>query len=173
MLFNIGLVADRLRQDERAVDAYEAFLRELPDAENRAQVEARVRLLRDQIAEHDRLASAATRDAETDEPSDGPNTGAIILLSVGGLALGGAVAGAIWWADRANVLGQCDERGCANVGVIEDEQSAAIGLTIAAGVVGLASVVVGAVLLASGGEPEASAARCGVSPFGVACAGRF
>lgn len=175
MLFNIGLVADRLRRDERAVEAYEAFLREMPDTENRAQVEDRVRLLRDELDERERLAAASDADtrAEDDGGSGGSDVGAIVLLSIGGLAVGGAIAGAIWWADRGDVLGQCDERGCANVGVIETERNAAIGVTVASGVVGLASLVVGAIILASGDDDETTAAACGISPVGVSCAGRF
>ncbi len=169
MLFNIGLVADRLRRDELAVESYEAFLHELPDAANRGEVEERLRLLR--------AGLEAQRPATTAQAEEGgANAAAIVLVSLGGLAVGGAIAGAIWWADRADVLSQCDARGCANVGTIEGERSAAIGVTIAAGVVGLAALTTGVILLASGrGRSDAgeSALACGVSPFGVSCAGRF
>lgn len=50
LLFNVGQCHDRLREDERAIEAFERYLRELPNAENRIQVEARIRALREGIA---------------------------------------------------------------------------------------------------------------------------
>src|SRR5690606_14179691 len=41
LLFNIGSVAERLRDDQRALDAYEAYLTAVPDAVNRSFVERR------------------------------------------------------------------------------------------------------------------------------------
>ncbi len=91
--------------------------------------------------------------------------------------MGGAVAGAVWWANRADALNQCDDRGgCMNASTIEGEQSAAIGVTIATGVVALAAITTGVILLAAGGgagDDDASATTCGVSPLGVTCSGRF
>ena len=46
LLFNIGSAADRLRQNQRALDAFEAYLEAMPDASNRREVEGRIRVLR-------------------------------------------------------------------------------------------------------------------------------
>ncbi|MCB9604553.1 MAG: tetratricopeptide repeat protein [Sandaracinus sp.] len=46
LLFNIGQTADRLRDDERAIAAFELYVDLLPDAENRRQVEVRLDILR-------------------------------------------------------------------------------------------------------------------------------
>jgi tetratricopeptide (TPR) repeat protein len=46
LLFNVGQAADRLRLDAKALQAFEAFLQERPDAPNRAEVEARIVALR-------------------------------------------------------------------------------------------------------------------------------
>jgi tetratricopeptide (TPR) repeat protein len=46
MLYNIGLAADRLREDAVALDAFERYLRATSDTEGRAQVEQRVEALR-------------------------------------------------------------------------------------------------------------------------------
>jgi len=46
LLFNIGQTADRLRRDQEALGAFEAYLRQVPDAPNRSQVENRVQALR-------------------------------------------------------------------------------------------------------------------------------
>ena len=160
LLYNIGLAADRLRRDPRAIEAYESYLRELPDAANRARVEERLGFLRSAHAEH------------VDEPRPS-NGAAVALLTLGGASLAGSVVGAIWWADRADVVSQCEDRGCANTDTIERERNSAMGVTLAAGAVGLASIIAGAVLLAKSGDDDAEATRCGVFPGGVTCTGRF
>lgn len=45
ILFNIGLVHDRLRRDGEALDAFRRYLEAVPDAENRAEVERRIEVL--------------------------------------------------------------------------------------------------------------------------------
>lgn len=46
MLFNIGQAADRARHDARAIEAFEAYLEQQPDAPNRAMVENRLEVIR-------------------------------------------------------------------------------------------------------------------------------
>jgi tetratricopeptide (TPR) repeat protein len=62
LLYNIGQAADRLRQDERALDAFTRYLELVPDGENRAAVETRVRAIREAI-EADRARDAALLSA--------------------------------------------------------------------------------------------------------------
>jgi tetratricopeptide (TPR) repeat protein len=72
--YNIGLAADRLRQDEKALDAFYAYLADVPDAENRAEVEGRIRAL--EKAQADREAAAATTpEAVAREANDNDSTG--------------------------------------------------------------------------------------------------
>lgn len=56
LLYNIGSAADRLQQEERALTAFEEYLRELPEATNRREVEGRIRVLRQHM---DREAAEA------------------------------------------------------------------------------------------------------------------
>jgi tetratricopeptide (TPR) repeat protein len=56
LLFNVGQTADRLRQDEKALAAFRAFLEQRPDASNRPEVESRIAALE--------RAEAAREDAE-------------------------------------------------------------------------------------------------------------
>jgi tetratricopeptide (TPR) repeat protein len=63
--FNIGQAADRLRHDREARDAFEAYLAALPDASNRVEVEARLRVLREEIARDDALRAQAASGATT------------------------------------------------------------------------------------------------------------
>lgn len=46
LLYNIGVAADRLRHDQEALDAFEQYLREVPSAANREEVEGRVTAIR-------------------------------------------------------------------------------------------------------------------------------
>jgi tetratricopeptide (TPR) repeat protein len=52
LLFNIGQAADRLRQDEKALEVFRAYLSQVPAAANRAEVEARIAQLEQWVAEH-------------------------------------------------------------------------------------------------------------------------
>lgn len=54
LLFNIGQAADRLRQDEKALEVFRAYLTQVPAAANRAEVEARIAQLEQWIAERNR-----------------------------------------------------------------------------------------------------------------------
>jgi tetratricopeptide (TPR) repeat protein len=58
LLFNIGQVADRLRQDDKALASFRAYVQQVPDAPNRVEVESRIAALERAAAE--REASAAT-----------------------------------------------------------------------------------------------------------------
>jgi len=51
MLYNIGQAADRLRHDERALEAFKTFLSLLPDDPVRPEVELRVAALEKSVAE--------------------------------------------------------------------------------------------------------------------------
>ncbi len=57
LLYNIGQCHDRLRNDKQAVDALQRYLKEMPEAENRREVEARLLVLR-----------AAVRKSEAERP---------------------------------------------------------------------------------------------------------
>lgn len=59
LLYNIGLVEDRLRHDHQALEAFRGYLAEIPNAENRSAVESRIRVLEAEIAQDEELARAA------------------------------------------------------------------------------------------------------------------
>lgn len=66
ILYNVATVADRLRQDGLALDAYRGYLDARPNAEDRTQVEARISVLTEQIAAREReeeARAAAEREA--------------------------------------------------------------------------------------------------------------
>jgi tetratricopeptide (TPR) repeat protein len=45
LLSNIGTVLDRLRRDQEALDAYQSYLAQVPDAANRPLIEERIRII--------------------------------------------------------------------------------------------------------------------------------
>jgi tetratricopeptide (TPR) repeat protein len=56
LLWNIGLSADRLRRDDEAIEAFDRYLRERPDAPNRRDAELRLEALRRARAERESAA---------------------------------------------------------------------------------------------------------------------
>ena len=70
--FNIGQAADRLRHDREAVSAFEAYLEAVPDAANRVEVEARLRVLRSEISRDDALRAQALAGSGQTPASDPP-----------------------------------------------------------------------------------------------------
>jgi hypothetical protein len=50
LLLNIASAADRVRNDELSLKALEQYLNDVPAADNRAQIEARIAVLREQLA---------------------------------------------------------------------------------------------------------------------------
>lgn len=68
LLYNMGQCYDRLRRDEEAVDAFERYLEAMPAAENRSQVESRIRALREAIARRANPELAPTAVAAAAEP---------------------------------------------------------------------------------------------------------
>lgn len=74
LLYNIGQVSDRLRRDQQAVEAFEEYLKQEPDAPNKAEVESRVRVLREAIERNkakrqEAVAPAAVAAAPATEPA--------------------------------------------------------------------------------------------------------
>jgi len=67
LLFNIGTAAERLRHDDRAIEAFEGYLAAMPDAPNAASVRSRLEILR-------RSAAASTVDARAETTADAANS---------------------------------------------------------------------------------------------------
>ena len=86
LLYNIGSAADKLRRDQQALEAFEAYLAQVPDAENRNEVAARIEVLRAQVTAHATTAQPSTRVAtprEAATPSTRENAGEATAVRVG------------------------------------------------------------------------------------------
>lgn len=51
LLFNIGQAADKLRRDQEALDAFKAYLAQVPDGEGAREAESQVRILEQRLAQ--------------------------------------------------------------------------------------------------------------------------
>jgi len=90
--FNIAQAADRLRRDREARDAFEAYLRAIPDAPNRVEVEARLRVLREEIARDDTLRAQAASGSRA-PPAEAPIVEQWWFWTLIGVAVAGAGVG--------------------------------------------------------------------------------
>lgn len=93
LLYNIGQSADRLRLDREALEAFERYLAEVPDAENRVEVETRVAVLRETIARDEALRAEAQRAGTAQPAGDGPIEEQWWLWMLVGLGVAGAGVG--------------------------------------------------------------------------------
>lgn len=73
LLYNVAAAADRGGHEREALEAYVAFLEGVPDADNRAYVEARIAVLR---------ASLETTDTAVPDTAEGPSTGDAVVDEV-------------------------------------------------------------------------------------------
>ncbi len=111
LLYNIAATLDRLRRDEEAADALRAYLEAVPDAPDRTEIEARLRVLDAAIAERHaaeeaRAAQAAEEEARRQQeereliqpppPEERSGLHPAIAISVGGAAL--VAGGLIVWS---------------------------------------------------------------------------
>ena len=92
LLYNIGQAADRLRLDEQALEAFEAFIAAVPDHPTRTAVDARIAVLRSQIA--------SGRESESGGPGAVP---AVLAIAGGAVAVAGGVLLGLALADRAEL----------------------------------------------------------------------
>lgn len=95
LLYNIGQTADRLRRDERAIEAFSQYLEEQPDAANRQEVETRLNALRaavearraDEAAVEARLAAlSATSSTASEVPSSSVPAEALVATAPSAVA---------------------------------------------------------------------------------------
>ena len=101
LLYNIGQSLDRLRRDVEALEEFEAFLEQNPDSHKRREVEARVAILREQVAAQPDVPTPAEAAATTvqpnpvAEPAPEPASKAWIAGVVGGVLVVVAVVLAV------------------------------------------------------------------------------
>jgi tetratricopeptide (TPR) repeat protein len=170
LLFNVGVAAERLRRDERALEAFEAYLEALPDAPNRPSVESRMEVLRSAIAAS---SQSARRDGETPTADGGPGAGPWILT---GAALAVAVTGGVLLglgaAKKSDVESAMGVE-WTNVSGDYDGAIAFSSIGVALLAVGGAALAAGIIWVIAGSSGSESSTAVSVSPLGVDVRGRF
>ncbi len=178
LLFNVGAAADRLRKDQVALEAFERYLAEMPNAENRAEVEGRIRVLREgsqrpgpvgssDPATFPPRAETVPRADSEQSPSVSPpppaRSGASgpapwILAGIGGgLAVVGIVLLPLGIRDKAKVEGAKKDTEWTSVRAAHDRAPLRIGL-------GAALLGAGVIAAAAGLVWRARARRLALAP---------
>jgi tetratricopeptide (TPR) repeat protein len=187
LLFDIGVVADRLRDDERAIDAFDRFLRALPQLPEADLAERRLARLRRLQTERSAAEPATTITEKGDETRIGGNLDAHdpppslavprALIVLGAVLTGGTIGSAVWLAGRESDWQNCDDdvRGvCVNRSKVERQRNAAWGTTVVLGVASLGLLTAGGVLLAKRKRrPRLDGVQALVGPGQIGVSGRW
>ena len=169
LLYNIGLAAERIPDVARAIDAFESFLRALPDAENRADVEQRLEALR--------RSSAGDRDAAPAVEQDGGER-IFTFVAAGAAVLFGAAAGISWWRaqdiyddlEEDCLPNRCSDARIADSGGRTWQTVGNVAVAVAAAA-GIAAVVL--FFVEGGSASDSAEARVSIGPGSVLLEGRF
>lgn len=167
LLFELGVAHEHLGDRVAAVEHFERFLRELPEAENRAEVEARIGVLRS--------TSDAERPGRVPVPSAGPSSegSALPWVMVGlGAANAGVGVAFLIAGRRASQRVEGTSPGTRYWDEVADDAHSARSFSILGGVllgVGLAIVPVALALRAR----WSSGVEVGLAPDGLQVRGRF
>jgi tetratricopeptide (TPR) repeat protein len=70
LLFNIAQSAERVRQDQKALEMFRAYLTQVPNAANRVEVEARIKQLEQWVAEQNKEAAPVAPIAVAPTPAE-------------------------------------------------------------------------------------------------------
>lgn len=185
LLYNIGQTADRLRLDEDALDAFEAYLAAVPEAANRGEVQARITRLREIIARAAAGPDTGTATAEptpTDAVDDGGGGLSLGPIVLGGVAVAAGIAAGVFWASANGSYDDldtsCGARGCTTAEIDESGVEGAITMTnvaLVASGLALAGGIGWAVLDLSSSSSSPSDERVAIvlHPMGVAAHGTF
>ena len=170
LLYNVGLAAERTRDDERALRAFEEFVAAVPDSERRAFAETRIQALRASLAPADEDTPVVSEPPP--EPPSRPLGG--FLVAGGGVAL--AVAGTVMLVRGVSLR---DEVENAEPGTpfanVEGNVSRAPALIRDGEVllaIGAAAAVAG-VVIAIVQRPRARAVEVAIGPTRVTLSGSF
>jgi hypothetical protein len=169
LLYNVAAAADRLRDDERALEVLTAFLEAATDSPLRHAVTARVEVLKRVLAERSAEARAARSTLATEHtsaPEPAPVAGrdarrrrAWLTLGAGVLGAGGSVGAFFWWRDRDRNVERCGDRGelCENTDRLHRQRKAALATGLVLSAASVALLISGTVLTIKANERRSPA----------------
>ena len=187
LLYNIATVSDRMRNDEKALRAYEGYLKARPKSPDRAHVKARIKVLRASIAakaeakiraqeEAARRAALAEQRVKEERPLTKkvpPGAGPWALMGgSAAVAATGAVMVVLGRRDIKKVEGLPPGSIWEQHKSLRDkgERRAKVGVALLG--VGAAGIIGGALWQATGWKEE-KVTEVGLSPTGVWLRGQF
>jgi tetratricopeptide (TPR) repeat protein len=186
LLYNIASADDRLRHDDAALRGFEQYLAEVADAPNRAEVEARIAVLRAAIAANTPAAPSDGGAATPAATSSGP-TVLFTWIAAGAALVTGALAIGFWVAanDQYAALDAgclAMRGGCSRTEVASSGVETSVLLTNVFLVSSLVLTAATAIILPleltsgsanSGANPEAPTAALRIGPGSLALEGSF
>ncbi|HET6416888.1 MAG TPA: tetratricopeptide repeat protein [Polyangiales bacterium] len=187
LLFNVATVSDRMRRDEEALEAYEAYLQARPDSADREHVEGRIEVLRAAIEERRRAeieadiearkaaveAAAKVRAERPLTQHVGPGPGPWITIGMSGAAvLGGAVLLGMGQRNENQVTSAPPGSSYSTFQDVADRGPRLSKAGIALLSVGGAGLVGGVIWQLTGGHEEALP-EISIGPTGISVKGRF
>lgn len=187
LLYNIATVSDRMRLDERALEAYEGYLEARPKSADREHVESRIEVLRDAIetrrrAELDaeiearKAALEAAARVKAERPLThyvGPGPGPWVTIGVGSaVAVSGAVLVGLGQRDQNKVEDAPPGTSYSSVEEMAKRGPRRTKAGIALLGVGGAAVIGGVIWQLTGGHEEAMP-EVSIGPGGISVRGKF
>jgi len=183
LLYNIGLSADRLRAEGRALLAFEAFVAAFPDDARARALGPRLDTLR-LIVRGERAEEPApsVRPAQPEViPAPAPVVSApqaprtslrlpVALLSVGALAAAGGAVTTTWWFKRIDAQDRCDRKKelCTNGDDIARQRKSALSVSVILEAAAVGLLTAGATLFLKRKQESArTQAWLRISPNGV------
>jgi len=177
LLYNLGRALEGLGDLEGSIDAFERYLSEEPDAEDRGGIERRIETMRERLARGDDDAGGSEPVAPVEEDGAAIDPLPWVIAGVGAVGLGvGALLGGLASAKHDEAVEAPVHRDAAAAQEDADELALLANVAFAVGgAVAIGGVVWGIVDLDAGdGEPPAEAtARVVVGPGSVAVRGAF
>ncbi len=187
LLFNVATVADRMRRDDEALEAYEAYLSARPDSADKEHVEGRIEALRAAIEERRRAEIEADIEAEraaveaaakvrAERPLTqhvGPGPGPWITIGASGAAVvSGAVLLGMGQRNQNEVENATPGSSYSTVQDAADRGPRLSKAGIALLSVGGAGIIGGVIWQLTGGHDEALP-EISIGPTGISVKGRF
>ncbi len=159
LLYNIGVVADRMREDRRAARAYDMFVAALPDAPEAAVAQVRSDALHAAMAERERAGEEAARNRPSQQGQADPRRGRSMLIAgtvvmTAGIALA-ATSGGLMAAKLSSYNDCINDSTCSNTDSLKVQR----GFMYAGVIVGGAAAVTGLALTIAGGVRYGQAKR--------------